>query len=219
MTRATGSRQAEPAIPRQLKRAAAAYGKRNRNKKAQFACSVITEHRLRRVLLIGVDADSSGVNNQVESVIARAPGLDVLATGMSPPRGGTGWPSYQQADARALPFSNLEFDFAYANAVIEHVGDADDQAQMITEMARVAKSWIATTPNRLFPIEAHYHTLFSHWARGWSRGTVTRLLSPADFRRLLPDQAEVVGHAWSPTLSAYAAPNHIQGQPGRTSAG
>ncbi|WP_298885035.1 methyltransferase domain-containing protein [uncultured Bradyrhizobium sp.] len=54
-----------------------------------------------------------------------------------------------------LPFLDDAFDIATANAVLEHVGSAQNQDQFLTELLRVAKSVFITVPNRFFPIEQH----------------------------------------------------------------
>jgi hypothetical protein len=96
-------------------------------------------------------------------------------------------------------------DFALANAIIEHVGDEEDQRQFVAEHNRVARCWVITTPNRWFPIESHTSTLLFHWLPSWrrSRSEFTRLLSLREFRSLVPEGAIVVGRWWSPTFSAY----------------
>jgi SAM-dependent methyltransferase len=60
------------------------------------------------------------------------------------------------ADGRSLPFENRSFDWVFSNAVIEHVGNWEDQRQFASEIRRVAsKGFFITTPNRYFPIEPH----------------------------------------------------------------
>ncbi len=54
-----------------------------------------------------------------------------------------------------LPFDNNEFDIAFSNAVIEHVGNIESQKAFILEMLRVSRSFFITTPNRWFPVELH----------------------------------------------------------------
>jgi SAM-dependent methyltransferase len=64
---------------------------------------------------------------------------------------------------KPLPFKNKEFDVVYSNAVIEHVGDSDKQAEFIREILRVSKHFYITTPNKWFPIEMHTHLPFIHF--------------------------------------------------------
>lgn len=108
------------------------------------------------------------------------------------------------ADARDMPFPDDYVDFALANAIIEHVGDRDDQARFVAEHCRVARCWAITTPNKWFPIESHTAVAFLHWLPSWraKRREFSRLLSLREFRELLPESAEVHGRPWSPTFTA-----------------
>ncbi|UCG41910.1 MAG: class I SAM-dependent methyltransferase [candidate division WOR-3 bacterium] len=54
-----------------------------------------------------------------------------------------------------FPFADDSFDICYSNAVIEHVGEREDQRQFIGEMVRVARQGFFTTPNRWLPLEVH----------------------------------------------------------------
>ncbi len=69
-------------------------------------------------------------------------------------------------DGRLFPFGDNEFEWAFSNAVIEHVGDAADQVLFLNEMLRVAKNVFFTTPNKYFPVESHTNALFLHWLPG-----------------------------------------------------
>jgi hypothetical protein len=183
------------------------YGRWNRQRKARFAVEFGERLGARSLLLVGVDSERNEVNNIVEHQLS-AHFADVVASGMS--SGVEGWPRYVVADGRRLPFADAAFDLVYANAVIEHVGDRDDQIRFARELARVGVAWVITTPNRWFPIEAHYHTFFTHWGRGWApRGSVSRLLGRRDLQRLLPDGHVLGLPVLSPTLTA------ISGRPSR----
>ncbi|MBE1547960.1 hypothetical protein GGC64_001968 [Mycobacterium sp. OAS707] len=112
---------------------------------------------------------------------------------------------FMVADARDLPFEENYVDFALANAIIEHVGTRSDQARMVSEMSRVARCWVITTPNLWFPIEAHTATVLLHWLPSWRqrRADRFRLLSKRDFESMLPEGARIDGSFWSPTFTAY----------------
>ena len=71
---------------------------------------------------------------------------------------------YIQGCALDLPFNDNIFDIVYSHAVIEHVGNIQNQIKMIREAVRVAKKsvWI-TTPNRWYPIELHTGLPLIHW--------------------------------------------------------
>jgi SAM-dependent methyltransferase len=67
------------------------------------------------------------------------------------------------ADGRWLPFADREFDVAFSNAVVEHVGPWSEQRRFVHELCRVADRVFLTTPNRLFPLEVHTLVPFVHW--------------------------------------------------------
>lgn len=66
-------------------------------------------------------------------------------------------------DGKVFPFSNKEFDVCWSNAVLEHVGNMDQQIIFIKEIKRVSKTAFITTPNRYFPIEIHTRTPLLHY--------------------------------------------------------
>lgn len=103
-----------------------------------------------------------------------------------------------------LPFPMQHFDIAFSNAVIEHVGNRDQQRAFLAEVLRVSKRFFLTTPNRWFPFEVHTglpllhflppnlyramlrHTRFCFWAREES----LNLLTVQQFRSLFPTGAQ-----------------------------
>jgi len=70
---------------------------------------------------------------------------------------------YVRADALLTPFPDQVFDLAFANSVIEHVGDTKQQETFASEMLRLGKRVYCQTPNRWFPVEPHYLALLVHW--------------------------------------------------------
>lgn len=71
--------------------------------------------------------------------------------------------SFYQADGRALPFEDKEFDLIFSNSVIEHVGDFSDQARFAGETMRCSRKLYLQTPNKWFPVEPHLMTVFVQW--------------------------------------------------------
>ena len=63
---------------------------------------------------------------------------------------------FVQADGKEMPFENESFDFSHSHAVIEHVGNDEEQIRFLNELWRVSKYGVfLTTPNRAHPIETH----------------------------------------------------------------
>lgn len=105
-----------------------------------------------------------------------------------------------------LPFQDKEFDIAFCNAVIEHVGNPRGQKKFINEMLRVSSSFFLTTPNRWCPVEFHtaiplLHFLPKKFYRRilnvlgetyWSKEENLNLLSKKDLRQLFPRDSNVV---------------------------
>jgi hypothetical protein len=99
------------------------------------------------------------------------------------------------ADGRELPFEDGEFDVAFSNAVVEHVGGRNDQERFCHELARVAKRVFVTTPNRLFPVDPHTLLPFVHWLPDGRRPRsldAVRPLSARELRSLFPYRVRVV---------------------------
>jgi len=107
---------------------------------------------------------------------------------------------------KPLPFKDKEFDIAFSNAVIEHVGNADAQRAFVKEVMRVSKSFFITTPNSWFPVEFHTALPLLHWLpkkmhrkiifvlgeKYWSEEENLNILSKHALRSLFPADANVV---------------------------
>jgi SAM-dependent methyltransferase len=101
-----------------------------------------------------------------------------------------------------LPFSDNEFDIAFSNAVIEHVGNVENQRDFVREMLRVSRSFFITTPNRWFPVEFHtawpllhflpkrvYRKLLTTLGETyWSKEENLNLLSRKELQSLFPKE-------------------------------
>jgi SAM-dependent methyltransferase len=88
------------------------------------------------------------------------------------------------ADGRELPFEDDTFDIAFSNAVLEHVGDRDDQRRFVHELCRVAGRVFISTPNRWFPIELHTLLPFVHWLPRGPRDALLRSLRQSAWTHL-----------------------------------
>ncbi|MGP9811912.1 methyltransferase domain-containing protein [Rhodopseudomonas sp. NSM] len=65
-----------------------------------------------------------------------------------------------------LPFADGAFDIVTSNAVLEHVGSADNQRAFVRELSRVGKKAFITVPNRYFPVEHHTAIPLLHFGDG-----------------------------------------------------
>lgn len=110
---------------------------------------------------------------------------------------------FVEYDGRVMPFRDGQFDWAFSNAVIEHVGDRQAQLLFLEEMLRVARFVFFTTPSKYFPIETHTSVPFLHWndrlfdkwlwkhRPKWRSRTNLWLLGTRDVRGLLAASAAV----------------------------
>jgi SAM-dependent methyltransferase len=99
-----------------------------------------------------------------------------------------------------LPFDDASFDLVFCSAVLEHVGDDEQQRRFVSEVMRVGKAYYLTTPNRWFPLEFHTLLPLVHWLPQafhqrllrrmgkafWASTDNLNLLSASRLRRLFP---------------------------------
>jgi SAM-dependent methyltransferase len=93
-----------------------------------------------------------------------------------------------RASGTELPFDDDEFDVAFSNAVIEHVGSREEQRRFALELCRVAPRVFLSTPNRWFPVETHTLVPLVHWLPRPAADRAMRAL-----RRENWDQVELLG--------------------------
>ena len=88
---------------------------------------------------------------------------------------------YQQIEPNvALPFPAKCFSVAMSNAVLEHVGSADNQAAFVAELTRVAERVFISVPHRFFPVEHHTSIPLAHYTDA-SFAMACRALNKSDW--------------------------------------
>lgn len=176
------------------------YAEVNRRRKAEVILEIARENGLRTVLLVGAAVTGNAQDGIVELALDRQ--LTILSACNIEPLP-LPWPSVV-GDARQLPYRTASVDLVVSNAVVEHVGGEVDQRAFVAEHQRVGRMWVLTTPNRRFPIEPHTFAVFRHYSRAWRdrQHDFTRMLTKGELRELLPTGARIIGHSWSPTLTA-----------------
>jgi hypothetical protein len=69
-----------------------------------------------------------------------------------------------QGDATDMSeFPDQSFDLVFSNSVIEHLYTFENQKKMAKEIQRVGKRYFIQTPNKYFPVEAHYALPFAQF--------------------------------------------------------
>jgi SAM-dependent methyltransferase len=69
-----------------------------------------------------------------------------------------------EGDATQMPqFESGLFDLVFSNSVIEHLYTFENQRKMADEVLRVGKYFFIQTPNKYFPVEAHYALPFAQF--------------------------------------------------------
>lgn len=67
-------------------------------------------------------------------------------------------------DATSLnEFEDKKFDLVFSNSVIEHLYTFESQKKMADEIQRVGNKYFIQTPNKYFPVEAHYAVPFAQY--------------------------------------------------------
>lgn len=85
-------------------------------------------------------------------------------------------------DATSMPeYTNSSFDLVFSNSVIEHLYTLENQQKMALEILRIGKKYFVQTPNRYFPVEAHYALPFAQF---WPKGLLFKTLTQTKLSRL-----------------------------------
>ncbi len=206
----TGRRRHPSRLPRTVRRIAHEASLRSRRHKLRLLLERLRPDAGTSVVDVGVtdaafgDSAGHGSDNFFEAHYPWP--AQITAVGLSElPRFRAAFPSVRLvvADGRRLPFADGEFDIAVSNAVVEHVGGADDQRAFVHELCRVARQVFVSTPNRWFPIEVHTLLPLVHWlprararaafrALGRDEAQSIRLLGRREFRALFPYPVDLV---------------------------
>jgi SAM-dependent methyltransferase len=189
-----------------LRRAASWTSLRSREQKLRFFFELLQPGPETTVLDVGVTDAPFGAGSTDNFFEARYPWpwqiTAVGDTGLDRFRAAFPTVRAVQADGRALPFADGEFELGFSNAVIEHVeGGREGQRQFVRELTRVARRVFVTTPNRFFPVEVHTLLPFAHWlppslreravrARGFD--ATLDLLGPGELASLFPYSVRVL---------------------------
>jgi hypothetical protein len=88
---------------------------------------------------------------------------------------------FVEADLRAIPLPAGYFDYGICSAVVEHAGRAEQQAALVSEVCRVCRCVLFTTPNKRFPVELHTWLPLLHWLPDGPYRAVLRRLGFAYF--------------------------------------
>jgi SAM-dependent methyltransferase len=185
-----------------LRRAASGFSRRSRERKLRLFLELFAPGPDTTVVDVGVtDSGVAGAYGTDNFLEAGYPWPErITAVGVTElDRFGAAFPQVRRvvADGRSLPFADREFDIAFSNAVVEHVGGRADQVAFVHELCRVATRVFVTTPNRWFPVEVHTLLPLVHWLpRGLQPASLDDidLLGPRAFRELFPYPVRVLNH-------------------------
>ncbi|MDF2156267.1 methyltransferase domain-containing protein [Algoriphagus sp. CAU 1675] len=121
------------------------------------------------------------------SALLQIPGLEITLLNLQAEKTSNPIFNSLKGDATHMPeFESQSFDLVFSNSVIEHLYTFENQQKMAKEILRVGKKHFIQTPNKFFPIEAHYALPFAQFMpKSW----VFYLLTKTKLSRL---------HAWEP---------------------
>ncbi len=208
-------------MPSLIERIAHHASKKNRKKKFDLFLKLFSPKPEETILDVGVnDEEYSESDNYLEKRYAFPEHITAVSK-ESLDRFKTRYPNIHAviADGRALPFRDNEFSISYSNAVIEHVGNREDQLSFLKELVRIGRRGFLTTPNKYFPIEVHTRVPLLHIllpknifdaflrkiGKGWATENYMKLLSLRELRSLL-DEAQVPNyHIFKNRILGYTA--------------
>lgn len=98
------------------------------------------------------------------SEVPNIPGVTITLLNLQPEKTTRANINSLVGDATAMcEFGDKKFDLVFSNSVIEHVYTYENQVKMADEIQRVGKRFFVQTPNKYFPVEAHYAIPFAQY--------------------------------------------------------
>lgn len=99
-----------------------------------------------------------------ESQIPNIPGVRITLLNLHLEKSNHPHITAQIGNATAMTeFEDQSFDLVFSNSVIEHLYTFENQGKMASEIRRVGRKFFIQTPNRYFPVEAHYALPFAQY--------------------------------------------------------
>ncbi len=86
-----------------------------------------------------------------------------------------------------------EYDIAFSQSVIEHVGPRANHAKMANEIKRVAPKYFIQTPNYYFPVEPHIRLPFFQFLPLGLRAALAVIIKGKSFRNYAKVKSAVAG--------------------------
>jgi len=137
------------------------------------------------------------LNNLTVASVENASNLEIVFEGVT---------FVQTVVGKPFPFGDKEFDALFCSAVIEHVGDFEEQRFFLNECCRISRKVFLTTPNKWYPVDFHTCLPFVHWLprslhqkilrmlgfKFFSKTENLNLLSKRDIIKLLPNSCRHV---------------------------
>jgi hypothetical protein len=136
---------------------------KNRKRKFELALSFIKKND--SIIDIGVDTSLGGTTNYFEKWFMLPNKLTCFGVKSDFSKFRKEYPKFEliEFDGEHYPVFEKKFDFAFSNAVIEHIGNFTKQVKWLSEIKKITKLLFITTPNRWLPFETHSMTFFFHW--------------------------------------------------------
>lgn len=153
----------------------------NRRKKFELAQSLIKVNDT--IIDIGVDPWLGGNTNYFEKWFTLPNKLTCLGVHSDFSKFKQAFPNFNLLEFNGIDFPSFEnkFDFAFSNAVIEHVGNYNKQVMWLSEIRQISNILLITTPNRWLPFETHSMTFFIHWLPENIRNYIYRKIGKSHF--------------------------------------